>query len=70
MPNQSAARRLLYSVREASDALGVSDITVRRMLDRGDIVKVRLGRRVMIPVQSVEKFIRNQVTAATRRGRK
>lgn len=49
--------RLAYSVKEAGEALGVSARTVVREIQRGRINAVRIGRRVVIPAQSLTEFL-------------
>lgn len=49
--------RFAYSVAEAAPMLGVSDDVLWKMIRRGDIEAVRLGRRVVIPARVlVETF--------------
>jgi excisionase family DNA binding protein len=46
----------LISIREAANFLGVSKDSVRRLVDRGDLKKVKVLRRVLIPVSEVERM--------------
>jgi excisionase family DNA binding protein len=65
------ANRLLLSRREAAGALGISIDTLVRLLDRGELRAVRVGRSVRVPRSEVESFVERRLTAsrnAARRG--
>ncbi|MCK8113965.1 helix-turn-helix domain-containing protein [Anaerosoma tenue] len=47
----------LLSVDEAQKALGVHRSTLYELMRSGDIESVRIGRRRLIPVQTIEAFI-------------
>ena len=47
----------LFSVPEAADQLGISEKSVRRAIDRGDLVKHRIGRLVRISEQDLAAFV-------------
>jgi excisionase family DNA binding protein len=51
------AGAVLVSVREAAGRLGVSERTVWRLLDRGELRALRLGRVVRIPVASLQSLV-------------
>jgi hypothetical protein len=60
-------RRLAYTRRQASEALGVSISTIdRRLVPSIDTVKLPWGQR-LIPVDEFERFLRNHLTPARRR---
>lgn len=50
--------RLAYSVKEAGEALGVSARTIVREIQRGRLNVIRIGRRVVIPAQSLAEFVK------------
>jgi excisionase family DNA binding protein len=52
---------LLVSQREAARMLGVERTTIWRMCRRGDLARVRIGRRSLITIESVNAFIALQV---------
>lgn len=56
---------LLWTLNDAAAQLGnVSVRTVRRLVDRGDLPSVRIGRLVRIPAAAVHDWIaRNSVSA-------
>ena len=41
--------------------LGVERTTIWRMCGRGDLVRVRIGRRSLITMESINAFIASQV---------
>jgi len=49
--------RLLYSVQEVAEALGVTDRYVRTLIAAGEIKSVRIGARRMIPVKDLNVWI-------------
>ena len=54
--------KLAYSAQEAADLLGVSDWTVYRLVDAGDLAKVpHLGKRVLIAKAELERFAQQGV---------
>ena len=49
---------LVYSVRETALALGVSSRTIRNLLRAKQLVRRKIGSRTLIPISSVEAFLR------------
>jgi excisionase family DNA binding protein len=56
----------LLSVRDAADALSVSERTVRRMIATGELSVVRLGRSVRIRQLDLDALIGRQLHAGGR----
>lgn len=56
MKPASPPRRLL-SVKQVAQELGLSARTVSALITKGDIKAVRIGRRVLLPVAEVERFV-------------
>lgn len=54
----------LLSVDETADALRVSSKTVRRLLSDGKLSHLRVGRRVLLRTEDVDRFIRMQCLRA------
>jgi excisionase family DNA binding protein len=52
---------LLISQHEAARMLGVERTTIWRMCGRGDLARVRIGRRSLITMESINTFIASQV---------
>lgn len=52
------AARLAYSMRETADMLGVSYITVHRLLKRGKLRASDALRNKVIPRSEIERFLR------------
>jgi len=51
--------KLLYSKKEAADALGVSLRSVDNLIGRKELAVRRVGRRVLIPTKEVARFTRH-----------
>ena len=57
------SQALLWNLEEAARQLGdVSTRTVRRMLERGDLPTVRIGRSVRIPAEAVRTWVDRNMT--------
>ena len=59
--------RLLLTIRETADALGLGRSTVYELITAGELEVVRIGRSARIPVAAVEQFVqrhRSQRTSA------
>ena len=54
----STVAPLVYSVDETAVALGVSARTVRNLLRRGELVRRKIGSRTLVPITSVQAFLR------------
>jgi excisionase family DNA binding protein len=54
--------KLIVSVAEAAEMLGVSDDLVYELTARGDLPCLRLGRRKVIPRQAIESLVAQAVT--------
>jgi excisionase family DNA binding protein len=52
--------KLTYSVEEARKALGVGRNTMYEAIKRGDIPSIRIGKRILIPVASLDKFLKKE----------
>lgn len=50
--------------REAAEALGVSERTLRSLMRSGDIPFARLSRAVLIPVSGLEAFVASKMESA------
>lgn len=50
-------QKRLFSIKEASVYLGVSEYSVRELIWKGNIGQVKIGRRVLIDVQDIDRFI-------------
>ena len=57
--------KLLLSVKEASELLGVGTGLVYEMVRKHEIPHIRLGRLVKIPLQGLETWIAQQSGLAT-----
>ncbi len=48
---------LVISVAEAAERVGVSDWLIYRLIQEGNFPHRRLGRRIVIPVRALERWI-------------
>lgn len=46
-----------YTVPQAAEMLGLSEVYLRVMLKRGDIRCVKAGRRVLVPATAIREFL-------------
>jgi excisionase family DNA binding protein len=51
---------LAYSLEEAAQQLSVSSQSVRRLIDRGELKARRVGTRVIVPKNELERFLAGQ----------
>lgn len=54
---QTMPEKLVWSVREAGHALGLSSWTIRRYIKTGKLTAVRLNRRVFVEPAECRRFI-------------
>jgi excisionase family DNA binding protein len=54
----SGAEVLAVNVPEAARRLGVSPRTIATLIARGELLSRKIGRRRVIPVEALEKFLR------------
>jgi excisionase family DNA binding protein len=52
----------LMSIEEAANALGLKPVTIRQWAGMRRIARVKLGRRVLIPADAVERLIEANLT--------
>lgn len=50
---QNSIGEALYTVDQAAELLQLHPITVRRMIARGDLRAIHLGKTVRVPAQSI-----------------
>ena len=55
--------RIVYTVTEAAEILGISRPTAFQGVERGEIPHIRVGRRILIPKAALDKFL---VTAGSK----
>lgn len=56
----AATSRVALSVDEVATRLGVSEWTVRQAIKRGDIPSRRIGQRVLVPVEAIDNFFKDE----------
>jgi excisionase family DNA binding protein len=52
--------RLMLSIAETAQALGISEDTIRRAQKRGEFPKTKVGSVVGVPVEGLVVYLRNQ----------
>ena len=57
MQTKTDEPKLAYGVRELAELLGVSHLTLREAIRRGDIKSCRIGRRIIIPRAAVDNWL-------------
>lgn len=55
---------LLVSVEEAARAIGGSRSTVYRLIESGDLARVKIGRRALVTAESVRVYVDGLVEGA------
>ena len=55
--NMLRVERQFYTIRQLSEVLGLSESSIRSKVARHQIKTVRLGGRVLVPTQWVQKLI-------------
>lgn len=60
------ASKLLFSKKEAAQALSVSLRTLENLVGRGELSVKRVGRRVLISRQALEHFVRTSAEGEPR----
>ena len=55
--NMLRVERQFYTIRQLSEVLGLSESSIRSKVARHQIKTVRLGGRVLVPAQWVQKLI-------------
>jgi excisionase family DNA binding protein len=56
--------RLLFTVEEVAEALGLSRSTIYRLLRRGELVATHIGSATRIPESSVRRFVDERTRTA------
>jgi excisionase family DNA binding protein len=56
-------KKLLLSVTEVCDQIGLGPTKVRSLIRSGELESVRIGRAVRVPVSGLQKFLDAQDTA-------
>ena len=55
---QGYAQRLTLTVQEAANQIGVSKPVMYKLLETGEIHAIRIGRKILIPQESVTDYLR------------
>ena len=60
--NENTEHKLLWTLDETAERLSVHTKTVSRLINNGEIARVRIGRCIRIEVKSVSAYIARQRT--------
>lgn len=52
-----SGNRISYRINEAASAVGVSPMTIRRLIQAGQLRTSRVGRSVLIPATELERLV-------------
>ena len=55
--NVIAVRRVLHSVEEAASILSVGRTSLYALIDSGDLERVKIGRRSLVPADSIAAYV-------------
>lgn len=58
--------RMTLSVEEAAGVLGISRALAYELVRRGELPRLRLGRRVVVPRRALEELVASAAATATR----
>ena len=56
---QENLERIVYTVDEAAQILGISRPTAFQGVERGEIPHIRVGKRILIPKAALDKLLAN-----------
>jgi excisionase family DNA binding protein len=56
-PRKEQVEPILFGVEEAATFLGLSSHTIRKMADRGELSKVKIGSRTMFSPDELRAFV-------------
>lgn len=60
-----APPRTAYSAAEVADSLRISSRHVYRLINSGELRAIRIGRRVVIPVEALTEYVEAAPSAAS-----
>lgn len=60
----STINKLTYSVEEMGEALGISRVKAYELANSENFPKIRIGKRIIIPIDSLNKWLRNNSIGA------
>lgn len=63
-PTLAPVPRLALTIAQAAEAVGLSGRTLEELIRTGALRPVRVGRRVLLPVRELERWLAEQMEAA------
>ena len=64
VPGRSLINETKLSVKQAADAMGIGETSVRRLISNGDLLTLRIGGRIFILESDIEDYLRDQYGTA------
>lgn len=61
----SEIKKKAYSPLEFAEAYGICETVARKWISQEDFPKVVFGRRIIIPIEEVEAYMRNMMNKQT-----
>ena len=55
---------VLVDIPAAAERLSISDRGVRRLIETGQLVSIKVGKRRLIPAYAIDQYIRGRIDAA------
>lgn len=49
--------KVAYTVAETAEMLSISQVHLRRMIKSGELPVKRVGRKILVPVSTITKFL-------------
>ncbi len=62
--DDATAPALLVTIRQASTMLSISRSSIYLLIESGQLISIHIGRSVRLPVDQLEQFIADRLTAA------
>ena len=59
----STINKLTYTVEEMGEALGISRVKAYELANSENFPKIRIGKRIVIPIDSLNRWLENQSTS-------
>lgn len=66
---ESTPAALTLDIKRAAQKIGISVPTLRALLESGALRHVRVGRRVLVPLSSIEELLSGEATTSYKKRR-
>lgn len=61
MPKKLKPKRMAYTVKEASEMLGISKSRLYEMVQFGEIPYMKIGGKILLPKKEFESWLQSQI---------